>query len=146
MVPFVLASPMLPFEDEQGPAESLRVLPQRAGDHHVLPSPQFPLWTALWRDIPCFPLAQRRGDDRVPSSLSRSNSAQTPSSPLLRALFLQNGERQGHTMLTKDLVILWISSTMPAEPLRGSEELCATTLTPAFGYLAIKATDPGFNL
>lgn len=49
-------------------------------------------------------------------------------------------------MLTKDLVILWVSGAMPCEPLRCGEELRATALAAAFGYLAIKTTDPGFNL
>lgn len=61
------------------------------------------------------------------------------------AALLYNGQSQGHTMLTKNLVILWVSSAMPRESLWCGEELCATALAAAFGHLAIKATDPRFN-
>jgi hypothetical protein len=49
-------------------------------------------------------------------------------------------------MLTKYLVILWVSGAMPLESFQCCEELRATALAAAVGYSAIKATDPGFNL
>ena len=49
-------------------------------------------------------------------------------------------------MLTKDLVIFGVSGAMPCEPLRRGEEVRATALAAAVGYLAIEATDPRFNL
>jgi hypothetical protein len=49
-------------------------------------------------------------------------------------------------MLTKDLVILWVSGTLPRELLRCGEEVRTTALAAAFGHLPIKATNPGFHL
>ena len=49
-------------------------------------------------------------------------------------------------MLAKNLVILWVPGAMPLESLWRGEELRATALAAALDDLAIKATDPSFNL